>query len=260
MAVQTQYTQGSQVTVTITTLDQYGHAVVPDNYVTPTADVYYVTPNGPIPIDINLIAIPITNTFYYVNIQTLVLSTGSYDVTFNWVVAGQPMSATARFDVVPFDGATLLPIDPISRLRLRMKDHDPDPTRWVFSDQELSEYLQDSLDNFNSLPPLKSWFWFNVPMQYMNVILQYAHGLALQAQATKIAAVALTFNDRGISINKPQQSAAYSAMAQTILDKANEQMKILKRQYAYGTGYISTPNMPYISVPPIRAAGRYWSL
>src|ERR1700693_3665324 len=105
MAVQTQYTQGSQVTVTVTTLDQFGHPVPPDDLITPTADVYYMNPNGPIPIKIILLAIPITNTFYYIHIDTMLLSVGSYDVTFYWVIAGQQMSVTTRFDVVPFDGA-----------------------------------------------------------------------------------------------------------------------------------------------------------
>jgi hypothetical protein len=259
MAVQTQYSQGCQVTITVTTLDQFGHPRPPDYNITPTANVYYQTPNGPIPVNVNLLAIPITSTFYYINIDSMLLSVGSYTATFDWVIEGQSMSSTARFDIVPFDGATLVPCDPISRLRLRMKDMDPDPTRWIFSDQELSEYLQDALDNLNSLPARCTYYWFSVPLYFMNTILSYATGLALQAQAIKIASQAVSYNDRGISVNKPQQSQAYHSMAQTILDKANEQMKIYKRQ-AFWVGMIVTPSIPYISIPPIRAAGRYWSL
>jgi len=257
---QNQYTQGSLVTVTVNTLDQFGHPTPPDNNVTPLVSLDYQTPNGPINIFTNRLCNSITSTFYYASIDSTLLSVGSYTATLTWVVAGQDMSAVVRFDVLLFDGSVLLPIDPISRLRLRMKDHDPDPTRWIWSDQELSEYLNDALENLNAAPPRSSFFWFNVPLQYMNAILLYAEYLALKAQSFKIASQGVSFNDRNISVNKPAQAALYNSLAEAVFGKADAERLRIKRQFAYGTGYITTPNTPYMSTPPLRAFGRFWNL
>jgi hypothetical protein len=255
-----QYTQGSLVTVTVNTLDQYGHPIPPDNMMTPVAALDYETPNGPVNIFQNKLCVAISTTFYYVNIDSTLLSTGSYNCTLSWYVGGQLMTAVIRFDILAFDGAVLLPIDPISRLRLRLKDHDPDPTRWIWSDQELSEYLNDALDNLNAAPPKGSFFWYNVPLQYMNAIFLYAEYLALNAQAMKIASQGVSYSDRNITVNKPAQAQLYSSLANTVFEKADAERLRIKRQDAYGFSYIVSQSSPYMSQPPLRAVGRYWSL
>ena len=255
-----QYSQGSLVVLTVNTLDTYGHPVPPDDLMTPTCTVTYETPHGPIPIFVNKLCNIITTTFYYINIDSTLLSTGSYIATLSWFINLLPMTAVVRFDILPFDGAILLPIDLISRLRLRLKDMDPDPTRWIWNDQSLSEFLNDSLENFNSAPPRTSWFFFNVPLQYCNCILLYAEYLALSSQSIKIASQAVSYSDRNLSVNKPAQAQLYNSLAETVFSKADTERLRLKRQFAYGFGYISMPSMPYMSMPPLRAWGRGWSL
>jgi hypothetical protein len=203
---------------------------------------------------------PISSTFYYLNIDSTLLAIGSYVVTLTWVIAGQQMTKSVRFDILTFDGATLLPIDPISRLRLRLNDCDPDPTRWVWSDQALSEFLQDSLDDLNSAPPRTAWFWFNVPLIYVQNILRGAEVLALESMAIKLSHSPITYSDKGVSVNLQGQASTYSSIASNLREKYEQERLRIKRQYAYGTGYISTPSVPYMSVPPIRGAGRVWNV
>ena len=256
-----QYTQGSLATITVNTLDQYGHPIPPDNLMAPTANLDFETPNGPVNIFTGKICNAINTTFYYTNIDTTLLSVGSYNVTLIWYINNQQMTAVVRFDVLLFDGSVLLPIDPISRLRLRMKDHDPSPTRWIWSDQELSEYLNDSLENLNSAPPRSSFFWFNIPLIYMNAIFLYAEYLALKAQSFKIASQGVSFSDRNVTVNKPQQAQLYSSLAEQVFAKADAERLRIKRQYAYGTAYIVQGGAgAYMGNVPLRAFGRLWSL
>jgi hypothetical protein len=256
-----QFTQGSLVTITVTTLDQYGHAVPPDNLVPPTYNNFFESPNGQIQIATNMLTTPITPTFFYANIDSTFLSVGSYTVVFTWTINGVVNTVTTNFDILVFDGATLLPIDPISRLRLRLKDNDIDPTRWVWSDQELSEYLQDALNDLNSAPPLSNWFWFNVPLQYVQNILLAAEAIAMQAQAIKLSHSPIVYNDKGVQVDMKGQAQTYQSISNILRDKADAERLRIKRtsSLAYRTGYIvGGAGSPYLSVPPIRAAGRGW--
>lgn len=255
-----QYTQGSLVTLTVTTLNSNGQPVPPDNFNPPQIQISFESPNGAIIVINNAMMIPITNVWYYFNIDSTTLAVGSYVANISWFIQGQQNTATAYFSILPFDGAVISPIDPISRLRLRIKDNDSDPTRWVWTDQELSEYLQDSLDDLNSAPPLSSYFWFNVPLQYVQNILRGAEVLALEAQSVKLSHSPITYNDKGVTVNLQSQAQTYLSIASNLREKYEQERLRIKRQFAYGTGYITTPNLPYMSVPPIRSFGRFWNL
>lgn len=255
------YSQGSLVTFTVNTLDNFGHAVPPDNLMAPTYTLNFQTPNGPVEIVPNGVMVPITTSFYYANQDSTFLSVGTYMASITWYVASVQMNVAVTFQIVPFDGMTgPLPNDPISRTRLRLKDNDSDATRWVWSDLELSEYLQDSLDDLNSAPPRTAWFWFNVPLQYVQNIIRGAEALAMEAQAVKLAHSPITYTDKGISVDMRGQAATYLNIATNLREKYDQERLRIKRQYSYGFGYISTPNMPYISTPPCRAYGRFFNL
>ena len=90
-----QFTQGSLATITVNTLDQYGHPLPPDNLIFPTANLDYQTPNGPVNIFTGRVCNSINTTFYYINIDTTLLSTGSYLVTLLWTINGQPMTGSS---------------------------------------------------------------------------------------------------------------------------------------------------------------------
>lgn len=254
-----QFTQGTMVVVSLNTTDQLGHPITPDGGQTPTISIAYITPSGPVVIDNGALMTAITNSFYYFSKSSTFLSVGSYTATSSWVYQGQILTYTSRFDILAFDGQTLLPLDPISRLRIRLKDNDPDPRRWIWKDQELSEYLNDALENFNAMPPRMNFFWFNIPVFYVDTILLYAEYLAIKAQAFKLASQGVAYNDRNISLNIPAQAALYQSMARELQQIASDKAKLLKRQYSYGTGYIATPSLAMMSVPPLRAWGRGWS-
>lgn len=255
-----QYTRGSQVTFTVTTLNAFGHQITPDAQVSPVYTLYFNNPNSPIAIKTNVIMTPISSTFFYANVDTMLLSTGSYTATIAYIVDSITQTSTASFEVIDFDGATLLPIDPISKFRIRLKDNDIDPTRWVWSDQELSVYLQDALDDLNSAPARTNWFWFNVPLCFLQNIIRSAECLALEAQAIKLAHSPITYNDKGVSVNLQSQSGTYLSLANALRQKADEERLRIKRQFAYQMGFITMPSTPYMSNPPIRAFGRAWNL
>jgi hypothetical protein len=258
--VTNQYTQGSLVTFTVYTLNSLSQPVPPDNLIPPTYSLDYETPNGPVTITQMAIMTPISTSFYYANIDSTLLAIGSYIATITWVISGMPMTQSVRFDILAFDGATLLPIDPISRLRIRMNDMDSDPTRWVFNDQQLSEFLQDALDDLNSAPPRSCWFWFNVPLQYIQNILRGAEVLAMESMAIKLSHSPITYNDKGVTVDLKSQAATYLNIASNLREKYEQERLRIKRQYAYGFGYITTPSVPYMSTPPLRGAGRVWNL
>jgi hypothetical protein len=260
IAVPNQYSQGSLVTITVNTLDTNGNPVSPDNLMPPIFNLDYLAESGPVTIFTGVVMVAITTTFYYANIDSTTLSTGTYCATITWTIDGYQNTAQVRFTVLPFDGTVLLPVDPISRLRLRLRDNDPDPTRWVWSDQELSEYLQDSLDDLNAAPPRTSWFWFNVPLVYIQNILRGAEVLAMEAQAIKLSHSPIDYNDKGVSVSLRSQAGTYLNIASNLRDKYEQERLRIKRQLAYGFGYISTPNQPYISQPPIRGGSRFWNL
>jgi len=254
------YSQGSMVTITVNTFDNYGNPVAPDNLASPTYNLDYLTPSGAVNIFNDVIMVPITTTFYYANIDSTTLSTGTYCATITWYIGGIANTAQVKFTITPFDGINVLPVDPISRLRLRLRDNDPDPTRWVWTDQELSEYLQDSLDDLNAAPPRTSWFWFNVPLVYIQNILRGAEVLAMEAQAIKLSHSPIDYSDKGVSVSLRSQAGTYLNIASNLRDKYEQERLRIKRQLAYGFGYISTPNQPYISQPPIRGGSRFWNL
>ena len=171
----TTWSAGQLITVTVNTLDIYGDIAVPDY--NPTASLELITSNGTQNIFTNKLMTPINSSFYYVNIDSTYLTPGSYLVTTNWSVAGNAQSTLVYLTIVPFDGATLIVNDPISRLRIRLRDTSPDPTRWVWSEQDLSEFLNDSLSNLNASPPLTNMYWFDIPLQYLNAVFLYAEYL-----------------------------------------------------------------------------------
>jgi hypothetical protein len=253
-----QFTQGALVTITTTTTDQFGNPVAPDGLVPPTVSVDFQTPDGPINVLSGAIMVPISNSFYYFNIDSTALAVGSYSVSTTTYIAGIQMIYPQRFDIVAGNGFTLLPLDPISRVRLRLKDMDPDPSKWVWSDMELSEYLQGSLDEFNSAPPRSNYFWMNVPIQYMTCIMKGAQIAALEAEATRVAQQPITFNDKGITVNLPQQSSTLQNIARMLREQQEKERLRIKRQLYPKAGFIVTPQMPSISHAPIRASNRIW--
>lgn len=253
-----QYTQGSLVTVTMTTTNSLGQPTPPDNLVPPTCSIDFETPSGPINVVQNAVMVPITSTFYYFNIDSTVLSVGSYSVTVTTYIAGVQMQYPQRFDIVAGNGFTLLPMDPISRLRMRLKDNDPDPTKWVWTDMELSEYLQGALDEFNMAPPRTNFFWMNVPISAMTNIMKGAQIAALEAEATRVAQQPLTFNDKGITVNLPQQASTLQNIARELREQQEKERLRIKRQMYPRSGFIASPQMPYLSYPPIRACNQRW--
>lgn len=253
-----QYTQGALVTVTTTVTDQYGNPVAPDNMVSPTMSVSFETPNGSINIISDTIMTPITSSFFYANIDSTLLTVGSYSVTTTTYVAGVQMQYPQRFDIVAGNGFTLIPIDPISRVRLRLKDNDPDPTKYVWTDMEISEYLQGALDEFNMAPPRTNFFWMNVPISAMTNIMKGAQIAALEAEATRVAQQPITFNDKGITVNLPQQASTLQNIARELREHQEKERLRIKRQMYPKSGFIASPQMPYLSYPPIRASNRQW--
>jgi len=253
-----QYTQGSLVTITVTTVNQYGIPVPPDNLIPPTVSVEFVTPNGQISVVDNAFMTPVTNSWFYFNIDSATLSVGSYSVTITTMIGDQEINYPQRFDIVAGNGFTLLPIDPISRLRLRLKDNDPDPLKWVWTDMELSEYLQGSLDEFNSAPPFSNFFWMNIPIKFMTNIMKGAEIAALEAEAMRVAQQPLTYNDKGITVNLPQQASTLQNIARMLREQQEKERLRIKRQLYPRSGFITTPDTPYMSYPPIRSVGRFW--
>ena len=252
----TQYTLGSMVTLTLTVTEPNGNLAIPDNNQTPTVNVFFETPSGPVEIIANKLFLAINNSYYYTTIDSVYLSVGSYIAVSSWIYQGQQMNKSLRFDILAFDGQVILPLDPISRLRIALKDNNPNPTRWIWSDQELSEYLNRALENFNSMPPRGNFFWYTLPVYYYDCILLYAQYLAIQAQAFKLASQGVAYNDRNISLNIPAQAQMYQSMASTLQQIASDKAKLLKRQYGNGfTSYISTPSIAYASNIPLRVFG-----
>jgi hypothetical protein len=253
-----QYSQGALVTITITTTDQYGNPVAPDNLMTPLIDVNYVTPDGDVNIISQALMTPITASFYYFNIDSSTLATGSYNVTGTAIVGGSSLQYPQIFDIVAGNGFTLLPVDPISRLRMRLKDNDPNPIKWVWTDMELSEYLQGSLDEFNMAPPRSNFYWMNVPLACMTNILKGAEISAMEANAIKVAHQPITYNDKGITVNLLSQAATYQNIARELREQQEKERLRIKRQMYPKSGFITTPDSPYMSYPPIRATDRRW--
>lgn len=255
----TQYTQGSLVTVTITTVDQNGIPTAPDNGSTPVGTCYMLNADGTVTaVILNAIMTPITTSWFYFNIDSMSLSVGSYTFSASATISGIEMVYNERFDVVAGDGFTLLPVDPISRLRLRLKDNDPNPAKWVWSDQELSEFLQGSLDEFNSAPPRSNFYWMTVPIVYMTNILKGAQIAALEAEATRVAQQPLTYNDKGITVNLPQQASTLQNIARELREQQEKERLRIKRQMYPKSGFIIGQNNPYMSYPPLRATDRRW--
>jgi hypothetical protein len=255
-----QYTQGALVTFTVYTLNSTGQPVPPDNLLSPTYSLDFETPNGAVNITPLAVMTPISSTFYYANVDSTLLAIGSYIATITWVIAGMQMTQSVRFDILAFDGATLLPIDPISKLRIRLNDMNSDPTRYVFTDQQLSEFLQDSLDDLNSAPPRSCWFWFSVPLIYVQNILRGAEVLAMESMAIKLSHSPITYQDKGVTVDLKSQAATYLNIASNLREKYEQERLRIKRQYAYGFAYIVSPSVPYVSQPPIRGSGRVWNI
>lgn len=257
-----QYTQGCQATVVITVVDSYGHQTAPDNNLFPTFNLDYQTPNGPVNIFTGRLMAPLnsTNTMWYGVIDTMTLSVGSYVITSNWIQGGQQLSSQQRLDVLAFDGMVLFPIDPISRLRLRLKDNSPNPIDWNWTDQELSEYLQDALDNFNSAPPFSKFTWANLDLKFLSNIMTYAQALALNANAIQKSQDSIVFNDRNIMTDSYRQTQQYQSLASELFDRADAERLRIKRQFAYHFGYIVSSNSAFLPNIPLRAYGRFWSI
>ena len=254
----TQYSQGSQVVITVNTLDQNGNPLPPDNNVTPNYSIQIVTPQGNETVVNNALTTMVKPTFYIATIDSTRLAVGSYLATLNWQVSGMSMSAQVRFDIVQTDGFALLPMDPISQLRIRIRDNNNDPTLWVFGDQELSLFLQNSLDDMNAAPPRSSFYWYNVPIQCIPNILLGAEIAALESLAIKTAHEPVTYTDKGVTVNKPQQVATYQNIARMLRDKYEPERLRIKRNMQPAYGYIVQPSMPYMANVPLRAIQRNW--
>ena len=255
------YTQGSLVTLTVTILDSLGNQTVTDGLTPPIISISFQTPAGSgITVINNSVMIPATSSMYYFNLDTTLLSTGCYVATITYIVGGQEMVYTPRFDITAFDGTVLLPIDPISRLRIRLRDNDIDPTRWVWSDLDLSEFLQDALDDLNSAPSKTNWYWFNIPLQYIQILLRGGEVFALESMAIKLSHSPITYNDKGVSVDLRGQAQTYLNIATNLREKYQADLLRVKRQLAYGTGYITSPTTPYMSNVPLRAFGRSWGV
>lgn len=252
--------QGGLATITITTTDQFGRPTPPDNLVLPSYNVDYITPAVPQNIITGGVMIPITNTFYYANLDTTTLSTGSYLVTTFTTIGSMPMNYPVRLDIVPASGFTLLNEDPITRLRRRLRDFDDDPVRWVWTDTELTEYLQGSLEEFNSAPAKTNFYWFNLPIVYTTNILKGAEVAALEAEAIKIVQRPITYNDKGLTVNLQQQVASLQSIARQLREQQEQERLRIKRNIPKSIGQIvQAGNMAYLNDPPIRSAGgRFW--
>ena len=258
-SVQNVYAQGNLVTLTTTTLNEFGQPQAPDNNVLPIINISFETPGGPQPIINNGVMIPATTSFYYYNVDTTYLGVGTYVATISWIVNGMQSVFTPNFSIIPFSPNAPAVLDPISKLRIMLKDNDEDPTRWIWSDLELSTYLGMSLDAWNSAPPRTSSFWFNIPMQYIMNIILYAQYLALQAKASQIASQPIQYSDKGLTVDKFRQAQTYMNFANTIREQAEAERLRQKRQFAYHWGFIITPNMPYLSNIPLRAWNINWT-
>jgi len=256
-----QYTQGSLATITCTTTNQLGIPTAPDNNQPPRIFIDFISsPNEPECVHVleNRIMTPITTSWFYFHLDTAALSLGSYEVTIVTTIAGQEMKIPQRFDVIAGNGFTLLPVDPISRLRLRLKDNDPNPIKWVWSDMELSEYLQGSLDEFNAAPPRSYFHWHSIPLVFTTNIIKGAQIAALEAEAARVAQQPITFHDKGITVNLPQQSSTLQNIARELREQQEKERLRIKRQMYPKIGYIVTPDTPYMSYPPIRAIQNRW--
>lgn len=253
-----QYTQGSLVTITITTTDQSGAVTPPDGMISPILNIDLVSPITTFTVVASAFMTPITSSWWYFNLDSTGIPLGSYIAVAGWTVGGFEVTQEVRFDIVGGDGFTLLPVDPISRLRLRLKDNDPNPIKWVWNDQELSEYLNGSLDEFNSAPPRSSFIWMNIPSVYITNILKGAQISALEAEATRVAQQPITYNDKGITVNLPQQASTLQNIARELREQQEKERLRIKRQMYPKSGFIVGQNTPYMSYPPLRASDRRW--
>jgi len=248
--------QGGLATITITTTNQYGVPIPPDNLVIPSYNIDYITPTEPINILTGGVMVPITNTFYYTNIDTTVLACGSYLVTVFSTIGSLPITYPIRLDVVPASGFTLINQDPITRLRRRLRDFDDNPAKWVWSDTELTEYLQGSLEEFNAAPARTNFFWFNLPIQYTTNVIKGAEIAALEAEAMNIAQRPLTYNDKGLTVNLPQQVSSLQSIARQLRDQQEAERLRIKRNIGKRIGAIVQAGTQNFINIPIR--GRFW--
>jgi len=251
-----QYTQGSSIFLTIVTTNGNNNPIAPQNFQPPTVNLYYINNlNVQVPILENLQTIPVTNTFYYAVIDTISLATGNYIATSTWYFNNTPISFSTNIQILPYNGlaSSILPqYDPITRLRIRLKDYDHNFANRIWSDFDLNEFLVSALQNINAQPPLSGYTFFNIPNQWSNPVLQYAEALALRQQGILKLSEYVDYSDRNITLRVSNQSKDYLTQAELMEKMALDQAKLLKRQVVTGRMVLTPSVASLLSLPPAR--------
>lgn len=99
-------------------------------------------------------------------------------------------------------------------------------------DREILDYLQESLNWWNSYPPAITWHTFiDLPMPYYAIVEEGAVIKALEALGIYEAGKHFMYNDNGISITR-DRSAKYQAIWNGLLANYVQHLKAMRTKYA----------------------------
>lgn len=197
--------------------------------------------------------------YYYYNVSTRV-PIGQYEAIYSGIenINGEAFETTKseRIEVIQIIGKDILPVDPISKLRIDLRDNNTDPDYWVWTDIELEEYLCQALSDINITPPKTTYNWINVPDDWIQCIKRGAQNRALYAKATEVAHQPISYSDKGVSVDKRAQAAFYKTLADQFHTIFSEEKKIIKRNHYPSMGWLTVSEVPYVTIPPLRSINR----
>ena len=243
------YSQGSLVTLSANFTLKDGSPYNPAN---PTVSVLY---NGSIILEQASMS-QIANGWFYYNLDStaLNLQPGIYYAVYSAVILDEEVQGTELFQITAITSTVIVPTDPISMLRIDLRDYNPNLSLRVWSDVELQEYLNQSLEALNTFPPLSAFTFEDIPNQWIETIKKGAKALALYAKAVEVAHQPVVFTAKGMSINKPAQATFYKVLGDQFWMQFLDTGRQAKRTAGLvKTSYIVTANTPFVSTPPIRA-------